>query len=246
MIFELLHTNEPDHPCSHLLYSFKIEEQKKNGYAKIKIIKSQMIREGKYTSSDEDYVMEELARYSQKNKKLYIKNYSAKNNIILSYYSKPCTTTCMPFKLNPGDRLDFEAKDEISDLKVMLFSKDEVASDELDGFADFIKDMQNAQAIEVTPFSIKPNGKLEFETRDEVSDLRELVKHQPPASSSEEHPPDQDSVHDHCRKEDEAHPEPSSAAEQATHSGQEQQDCMKTSADQGHSKAPEPTRLICI
>ena len=58
----------------------------------------------------------------------------------------------MPFTLNPGDRLDFEAKDEISDLKVMLFSKDEVASDELDGFADFIKDMQNAQAIEVTPF----------------------------------------------------------------------------------------------
>ena len=62
MIFELLHTNEPDHPCSHLLYSFKIEEQKKNGYAKIKIIKAQMIREGKYTSRDEDYVMEELAR----------------------------------------------------------------------------------------------------------------------------------------------------------------------------------------
>ena len=134
--------------------------------------------------------MDELARYSQKNQKLYIKNYSAKNDIHLSYYSKPCTTTCMPFKLNPGDRLDFEF-------------------------------------------------------REEVSDLRELVKHQPPASSSEEHQPDQDSVHDHCRKEDEAHPEPSSA-EQATHSGQEQQDCMKTLADQEHSKAPEPTRLICI
>jgi hypothetical protein len=164
MIFELLHTNEPGHTCSHLLYSFKIEEQKKNGYAKIKIIKSQIIKNGEYTSRDEDYVMEELARYSQKNKKLDIKNYSAKNDIHLSYYSKPCTTTCMPFKLNPGDRLDFEF-------------------------------------------------------REEVSDLRELVKHQPPASSSEE---------------------------QATHSGQEQQDCMKTSADQGHSKAPEPTRLICI
>ena len=241
MIFELLHTNEPDHPCSHLLYSFKIEEQKKNSYAKIKIIKSQMIREGKYTSRDEDYVMEELARYSQKNKKLYIKNYSAKNDIILSYSSNPYTTTCMPFKLNPGDRLDFEAKDEISDLKVMLFSKDEVASDELDGFADFIKDMQTTQAIEVTPFSIKPNGKLEFETRDEVSDLRELVKHQSPASSSQEQAPY------HCRKEGEAPPEQSPPAEeQATHPGQEQQDCMKTSAGQGHSKAPEPTRLICI
>ena len=184
MIFDLLHTNEPDHPCSHLLYSFKIEEHKKNGYAKIKIIKTQMIREGKYTSSDEDYVMEELARYSQKNKKLYIKNYSAKNDIILSYNSNPYTTTCMPFKLNPGDRLDFEF-------------------------------------------------------REEVSDLRELVKHQSPASSSEEHPPadhshtDQDSVQYHCRKEGEAPPETSSPAEeQATHSGQEQQDCMKKSADQ--------------
>lgn len=240
MIFELVHTGEPDHPCSHLLYSFKIEEHKKNGYAKIKIIKAQMIREGKYTSSDEDYVMEELARYSQKNKKLYIKNYSTKNNIILSYYSKPCTTTCMPFTLNPGDRLDFEAKEEITDLKGMLFSNTEVTPDELDGFADFIKDMQNAQAIEVTPFSIKPNEKLEFETRDGVSDLRGLVKHQSPASSSQEQ------AQYRCRKEGEVPPEPSSAEEQATHSGQEQQDCMKTSAGQEHSKAPEPTRLICI
>ena len=234
MIFELLHTGEPDHLCSHLLYSFKIEEQKKNGYAKINIIKAQMIKEGKYTSSDEDYVMDELARYSQKNQKLYIKNYSAKNDIHLSYNSKPCTTYCMPFTLNPGDRLDFEAKDEITDLKGMLFSKDELAP-------DFIKDMQITQAIEVTPFSIKPNGKLEFETRDEVSDLRELVKHQSPASSSQEQAPY------HCRKEGEAPPEqPSPAEEQATHPGQEQQDCMKTSADQEHSKAPEPTRLICI
>ena len=197
--------------------------------------------------------MEELARYSQKNKKLYIKNYSTKNNIILSYYSKPCTTTCMPFTLNPGDRLDFEAKEEITDLKGMLFSNTEVTPDELDGFADFIKDMQNAQAIEVTPFSIKPNEKLEFETKDEVSDLRELVKHQSPASSSQEHPPadhshtDQDSDQHHYRKEGEAPPEQSSPAEeQATDPGQEQQDCMKTSADQEHSKAPEPTRLIYI
>ena len=117
----------------------------------------------------------------------------------------------MPFTLNPGDRLDFEAKDEITDLKVMLFSKTEVTP-------DCIKDMQTAQAIEVTPFSIKPNGKLEFETREEVSDLRELVKHQSPASPSEEHPPadhshtDQDSVQYRCRKEGEAPPEPSSAA----------------------------------
>ena len=104
MIFELLHTGEPDHPCSHLLYSFQIEEHKKNGYAKIKIIKSQMIRNREYTSRNEDDVMEELARYSQKNKKLYIKNYSAKNDIHLSYNSKPHTITCMPFMLNPGDR----------------------------------------------------------------------------------------------------------------------------------------------
>ena len=174
--------------------------------------------------------MEELARYSQKNKKLYIKNYSAKNEINLSYNSKPCTVNCMPFKLNPGDRLDFEAKDEITDLKVMLFSNTEVTPDELDGFADFIKDMQNAQAIEATPFSIKPNGKLEFETREEVSDLRELVKHQSPASPSEEQPPQDHSqtyqAHDRCRKEGEVAPEPSSA-EQATDPDLEQQDCKR-------------------
>ena len=92
--------------------------------------------------------MEELARYSQKNKKLYIKNYSAKNDIHLSYNCNPHTITCMPFKLTPGDRLDFEAKDEISDLKGMLFSKAEVTLDELNGFADFIKDIQNDKAIQ--------------------------------------------------------------------------------------------------
>ena len=80
MIFELLHTNEPGHICPHLLYSFKIEEQKKNGYAKIRIIKAQKIKEGKYTSSDEDYVMEELARYSQKNKKPQ-SSHSYSNNV---------------------------------------------------------------------------------------------------------------------------------------------------------------------
>ena len=146
----------------------------------------------------------------------------------------------MPFTLNPGDRLDFEAKEEITDLKGMLFSNTEVTPDELDGFADFIKDIQTARAIEVTPFSIKPNEKLEFETREEVSDLRELVKHQSPASSSQEQ------AQYRCRKEGEAPLEPPSAAEPATHSGQEQQDCMKTSADQEHSKAPGPTRLTCI
>ena len=176
MMFELLHTGEPDHPCSHLLYSFKVEEHKKHGYAKIKIINSQTIRNGEYTSRDGDYFMEELARYSQKNKKLYIKNYSAKTDIRLSYNSNPYTTTCMPFTLYPGDRLDFEAKGEITDLKGMSFSKTEVTPDELNDFADFIKDMQVTQAIEANPFSIKPNGKLEFETREEVSDLREMVK----------------------------------------------------------------------
>ena len=52
-----------------------------------------------------------------------------------------------------------KAKYGITDLKGMLFSEDEETLDELNGFADVIKDIPNAQAIELTPLSIKNKRK---------------------------------------------------------------------------------------